>query len=82
MNENSQTIKATRLYDDIWSPKAKSFCEHYHDGKSEPLSEQVQNNSRHVLCSRSLKYHFLETASKNWNEDGAFIITLYTKKEK
>ena len=59
---------------------AKSLCQHYHYGKSEPLSEQVQNNSRPVLLSGSLKYHFLETASKKSNEDGAFIITLYTKK--
>ena len=38
------------------------------------------NNFKPMLLTRSLKYHCLETASKNSNEDGAFMKPVYTKK--
>ena len=60
----------------VWS---SFFCQHYHYGKAESLSEQVQNKSKPVLCSRSLKYHFLGTVSKKSKGDGAFMITVFTK---
>ena len=34
----------------VWSSSAKSFCQHYHYGKAEPLSEQVQTTPS-LCCS-------------------------------